>query len=180
MAERTRIVEHLIDGNNLLHACHVHGRGGAPIGREWLCELLGRWARQAGASVAIVFDGPPPREGLVVQMRATGINVTFSASRTADELIEEAIAAAARPLELRVVTTDRAIQHVARSRRCVCIDSEGFAEELFAAEPAPVPPPLPPRPEKPDRPSGADADAWLRQFGQDPDEPPDETELMRY
>lgn len=173
-------MECLIDGNNLLYAAHAYGPGGAPIGREWLCELLGRWARRTATSVVMVFDGPAPHEGLQGQMRATGIDVRFSAPRSADEVIEDHIAEAVRPGDLRIVTSDHAIQHAARARRCACVDSEVFAEELFAREASPPPHPPPQIPEKPAPPSQPETDAWLRGFEYNPDEPPDETDVMRY
>jgi hypothetical protein len=172
-------VDYLIDGNNLLHAVHPYGPG-APIGREWLCEILGGWARRTASSVAVIFDGAPPPAGLLGQMRATGLEVEFSAPQTADDVIEALIAAAVRPVELHVVTSDHAIQSAARARKCICVDSEVFAETLFApAEAAPPPPPAL-GPEKPDAPSPGESDQWLRQFDYDPDQPPDETDLMRY
>lgn len=171
---------HLIDGNNLLYASHAH-LPGPPAGRQRLCEILGRWARDRAAKVIIVFDGPRPRPGLEQQMRVADMQVIFSAPQSADEVIEDMIEQAAAPAQTRVVTSDRAIQSVARHRRCPCVESADFARELAAPAP-PTPdrqPPSPQPPEKPSEPGPLETDAWLREFEFDPDQPPDGADLMR-
>lgn len=174
-------MEYLIDGNNLLYTAHSHGPAPA-IGRERLCELVGRWAKRTTSRVTMIFDGPPPAPAFHQQMRAAGIEVLFSAPRSADEVIEDRIASAPLPVELCIVTSDHAIQSAARARRCRYVESDAFVEELFAPPLPPAAPPPPPSapPEKPSGPSPGESDGWLRQFDYDPDEPPDETDLMRY
>lgn len=174
---------YVIDGNNLLYAAHAEWPG-PPAGRQRLCELLGRWAAGASTELTVVFDGPAPGAGLCEQMRAGGITVVFSAGRSADEVIEEMIERAARPAEIRVVTSDRAIQSAARYRQCTCIEAADFARRLaspqlsFEAEKGSTePPPAPP--EKPEELKRQEAHDWLRRFDYDPDEPPDIADLMR-
>lgn len=171
---------YLIDGNNLLFAARA-GLPGPPVGRQQLCEVLGRWARRTGVDLTIVFDGPHPRPGLEQQMLAAKIGVVFSVPRSADEVIEEMIEGAPVPSQIRVVTSDRAIQSVARGRRCVCIESADFARELGAAprdegaaavEPPPPEKPGPLRPEE--------TEEWLRRFNLGPDQPSDDADLTRY
>ncbi|MFH0981087.1 MAG: NYN domain-containing protein [Planctomycetota bacterium] len=173
-------MDYLIDGNNLLYAAHAY-LPGPPIGRQQLCELLGRWGRRAATGLIVVFDGPRPPPGLEEQMRAANLAVVFSAPRSADEVIEEMIERASRPAQLHVITSDRAIQSAARYRRCPCTASADFARELAtpaATTPSEAPPPSPPT-EKPDRLLPEETNAWLREFDFDPDQPPDPTDLMR-
>ena len=113
-------------------------------------------------------------------MQTRRVRIEFSAPRSADLLIEELIEQAEQPSQMCVVTGDRAIQSVARRRRCVCVSSAAFARELAApAPPPPRPEPAPDAPEKPDGLRRDETDAWLRQFNFDPDEPPDENEWLR-
>ena len=169
---------YLIDGNNLLHAAHAHMPGPA-VGRQQLCEVLGRWACRTAADLTVVFDGPPPRPGLEQQMLATKIGVVFSVPRSADEVIEEMVERASAPAQIHVVTSDRAIQSVARRRRCVCLESADFARELGT-------PPQPrdddstatePPPEKPGPPRPEETEEWLRRF--DFSQPSDDADLGR-
>ena len=161
---------YLIDGNNLLYAAHRQ-LPGPEVGRQRLCELLGRWGRRERAELTVVFDGPRPPTGLEAQMRAGGVEVLFGVSRSADELIEEMIERSPAPANLRVVTGDRAIQSVGRRRRCPCIDADKFASGLIATPPPkPVGPKAPP--EKPEQISPAETEEWLRRFALD-SEPPE-------
>lgn len=169
---------YLIDGNNLLHAAHAH-MPGPPVGRQRLCELLGRWRVRNAVELTVVFDGPRPRPTLEQQMRAAGITIVFSAPRSADEIIEDMIEQARMPGQIHVVTGDRAIQSVARRRRCPCVESADFARELVVPTAPTEGEQVPPPPEKPDAMPREEADEWLRRFEYDPDEPPDDTDLMR-
>ena len=110
-------------------------------------------------------------------MRAAGLKVRFSAPRTADELIEETIEQSPTPGRIWVVTTDRAIQSVARHHRCRCTSSADFLIPLATPDTKPAPK-TPPTPTPRDESQEKNADHWLRTFGYDPDEPPDITDLM--
>ena len=160
---------YLIDGNNLLFAAHRQ-LPGPEVGRQHLCELLGRWGRGERADLTVVFDGPRPLPGLEAQMRAAGIRVLFGASRSADEVIEEIIERSPLPAELTVVTSDRAIQSVARRRRCECIDADQFATGMVAA-PEQDPPEHKRPPEKPGCISPAETEEWIRRFAADGEQP---------
>ena len=171
---------YLIDGNNLLHAAHAH-MPGPPVGRQRLCELLGRWGVRNATDLTVVFDGPRPRPTFERQMRAADITVIFSAPRSADEIIEEMIEQAPTPSDIHVVTGDRAIQSVARWRRCACVESADFARELAMPPPPARDEQVPqPPPEKPGAIPREETDEWLRRFEYDPDQPPDDTDLMRW
>lgn len=167
----------LIDGNNLLFAARQFAAL-RMIERDQLCRFIGRWARERDTEVRVVFDGPSPPLAVVHRMRASGVDVCFSGVRTADDVIVEILESAQASGGYTVVSSDHAIQHVARYRRAVGIDAEDFARELLVAEaPAEASPAVEP-PEKPDSLCRDEADEWLRRFGHDPDEPPDDTELM--
>jgi predicted RNA-binding protein with PIN domain len=165
------MAEHvIIDGNNLLYAMHAH----APIphvGRETMVKIIERWARQGDDDVTLVFDGPVPREGLARQMTSPRINVRFSAPDTADDVIVRMIHQVANPDNVRAISSDTAILHEARRKRCRYLDAVAFIQELF-------PPAGRPRPrtqgsaEKPDEVSPEEAEDWLEEFGLDDEEEP--------
>lgn len=183
--------EILVDGNNLLHA--ARDRGFFPlVGRETLVRIIAHWAKQSGTIVTIVFDGPAPASGLARQMAIAGVEVRYSAPRTADDDIVEAVARATRPRELGVVTADRAIRAEATRRKCQCLDITVFLEQLDEAwrqrppSPRPAPPPPskspkfdplsgstspPPPTEKPGRASPDDPMYELADEMDDPDDP---------
>jgi len=118
----------LIDGNNLLFALSSAGQD---AGRIKICRLV-RQMQSAGLHrrIRIVFDGPPPGR-LDEPVRADGVEVVFSASRKADELILRMIAEDSAPRQLVVVSTDREIRQAARRRRCRSVTSETFTRELI-------------------------------------------------
>lgn len=152
----------IIDGNNLLHAMHEH----APIphvARETMVKIIERWARTHDDDVTLVFDGPTPRGGLAKQMASDRMDVQFSAPVTADDVIVRLIHDARHPDTLRIVSSDTAIRHEARHRRCRDTTVLSFIEELFPPttkqEPATVAPP-----EKPDHVAPQEADDWLDTF----------------
>lgn len=158
----------IIDGNNLLYAMHAH----APlpnIGRETLVKVVERWARTGDDQVTLVFDGPIPREGLASQMSSPRMAVRFSTPKTADDVIVAEIHRAARPGNIRVVSSDTAIRREARYRRCRHTDAATFVAELF--------PPQKNQPadsvqekstrEKPETPSAKQIETWMELFGYD-------------
>jgi predicted RNA-binding protein with PIN domain len=159
----------IIDGNNVLHAAHAHAPCPA-VGRETLVKIVERWAADREDEVALVFDGPRPREGLARQMTSTRIDVRFSAPVTADDVIVEMIHRAKHPDLLRVVSSDSAIRHEAVFRRCQHVDAKTFVAELFPAETqSEVAEPV--GPEKPEAPTPEETDAWIKLFGASGDPP---------
>jgi predicted RNA-binding protein with PIN domain len=160
----------VIDGNNLLYNMHTH----APlpeVGRETLVKILERWVQEHRTVVTLVFDGPVPSGGLAQQMTSTHMTVKFSAPATADDIIVSMIEQAQQPTMLRVVSSDTAIQHAARHRRCQTTDAVAFIAELFPPEQASSIPPSSTRPnEKPEIVSPNETDKWLDVFGIDDDE----------
>jgi predicted RNA-binding protein with PIN domain len=163
--------EHIIiDGNNLLYNMHAHAPLPA-VGRETLVKILERWVREHGIVVTLVFDGPVPDGGLAHQMTSSYMTVKFSAPATADDIIVSMIEQAGLPAMLRVVSSDTAIQHAARHRRCQTTDAVAFIAELFPPEQASPTPPTSTQPaEKPEIVSPNETDKWLDVFGIDRDD----------
>ncbi len=160
--------EHLIiDGNNLLHAMHAH----APlpnVGRETLVRIIERWTAGSDRRVTLVFDGPVPRGGLATQMGSTRrletgstLTVRFSAPATADDVIVQTVRDARDPGAIRVVSSDRAIGHAAKYRRCRLTQAADFVAELWP-EPEKTADDAPSSSEKPTTDAG---DSWLDTFG---------------
>jgi len=180
----------IIDGNNLFHAIRDLAAA-TSIGREKLVRLIERWAQRGRRAATLVFDGPPPPGGLARQMSSPRIDVRFSGSRTADDVIVDLVNAAANPHEIRVVSNDSAIGHAARYRRCQHTLCDDFIRELYqdgdeqsgrtdsvSKKPGSSPPFG--GHEKPVAPSSDEAKRWLDTFGYDPDdkEPFDGSEAM--
>lgn len=171
----------LIDGNNLLYAMHAH----APmpsIGRETMVKVIERWARKGEFQVTLVFDGPEPRGGLAKQMASNHITVRFSSPQTADDIIVDMIKREKNPTSIRVITSDTAIRHEAKYRRCLHTTSVDFVHEIFAPDHTPTNT-LPPQEEKPQQLSAAEKQEWLDIFDDgdddnDEDEPFDGYESM--
>jgi predicted RNA-binding protein with PIN domain len=164
-------LQYLIDGNNLLHAVREAGLG-PPVGREGLCKLVSAWARRTETATTVVFDGLAPQTALAQQLQQPGITLQFSGPESADSVIEDYVARATVPVEITVVTTDRAIQHAVRYRRARAVDSQSFVEQLYD-RPQPDSPPTAPAPEKPDEISAAEAEEWLTRFSEDVEGLPD-------
>ncbi len=153
-----------IDGNNLLYAMHEH----APVpsvGRETLVRIVERWARTGQDDVTVVFDGPTPRGGMAAQLASPRIDVQYSAPKSADDIIIAQVKRAKNPGQVRVISSDTAIQYEARMRRCRATDCLAFIQELY-----------PPHSQKggkapqktdPKENLSQDADEWLNYFGLD-------------
>jgi uncharacterized protein len=129
----------LIDGYNLLHASDVFPPASAPPTLEqsrlalldFLVEHLP--AKQLPRAI-VTFDavGAPP--GLPREMNHRGLAVHFARrGGTADELLEELIAAEPDPRNLLVVSSDHRVQRAARQKGAEFVDSESWSRELRAA-----------------------------------------------
>ncbi|MBL8879827.1 MAG: NYN domain-containing protein [Phycisphaerales bacterium] len=163
----------LIDGNNLLFAAQAHDPE-RPIGRSALCKSIGEWAAQKRAAVEIVFDGPAPRDGLLEQIAADGVRVTFSgAGVSADDAIRRILELHSGTRHLLVVSTDREVAAAARRRGATTRKSDEFWPALVAQLAQPPRPRLEP-PEKRRGLSEHEAEQWLRDFGLDQPEAPPE------
>ncbi len=104
---------YLIDANNVLGGTDSTGP------RDRRAELVPRVAafcRRQGARATLVFDGRPFREDLVGPQHLGNVTLRFShAGSDADSVIEGLVKHHARPGELIVVTSDKALYERCRS-----------------------------------------------------------------
>lgn len=126
----------LIDGYNLLHATDIFscGKGGGALAqvRESLLAFLAKvLSPKLRGRTTIVFDAALAPLGLPRELTWEGISVRFSPrTGTADDLLEELIAAAADPRHLLVVSSDHRVQRAARQSGAQWIDSENWYAAL--------------------------------------------------
>jgi len=139
---------------------HALAGVGIDADRAELTKLLARLASQ-GHKVHVVYDGSAPADA---PSATAGVKVSYSGKRSADELMEQLIAADTAPRRLTVVSTDHRIRRAARRRRCRILTSEEFAVALSRASKAKAPrrdEPL----EKQVGPLPGSTQEWLREFG---------------
>jgi predicted RNA-binding protein with PIN domain len=128
----------LIDGYNLLNTSDIFPRGKgagtlAAAREELLKFLAAALPPKLRSRTTIVFDAALAPPGLPREQTWEGIAVRFAPRKaTADELLEELIAAAADPRHLLVVSSDHRVQRAARQRGAQWIDSEKWYAELVA------------------------------------------------
>jgi len=156
----------LIDGNNLMPAL---ADAGPEVGREGLCRLL-LPLLERGEAAHVVFDGPVPPAGVAAQIEQTGVKVTWSVDRTADEVILKLIGQDSAPKLLTVVSTDKEIRRAAERRRCKVVTSQEFAQKLLHIDAARQKPKAPKSPESRAKQRGLseqETRRWLKEFGLD-------------
>ncbi len=123
----------LIDGHNLIGQL-ADPRLDDPDDEEKLVRRLRAYRARVGEEITVYFDPgqtyfvPPRRSEAGITIRYAGLG------RQADQLIVRAITRHGHPQDLTVVTSDHAIQEIARSQGCRVLDSAEFAAEL--AQPA--------------------------------------------
>ena len=170
---RGAAVTYLIDGYNLMHASGL-ARRGLPAGAlhqargrflEWLADA----AKVRGAPIRVVFDAANTTSHSA-ESDHQGVRVRFARGRTADDDIEELLAAEAHPSGITVVSNDSRLRESARRRGAGFLSCEEFIDwAIDPRQPLTAPDPLPPRPEKPETvPSDAEQAALLAAFSQPP------------
>lgn len=161
----------LIDGYNLMHAAAFVGRGHGPGGLErsrqalldFVAESLDEKQRRA---TTVVFDAAQAPPGLPRWASYREITVRFAEKReTADELIEQLIAADSTPRRLVVVSSDHRLHRAARRRRATPVDSDRWYAEVLRRRAQRAP--KHPSQAKPDAADPADIEFWLEEFGDD-------------
>jgi predicted RNA-binding protein with PIN domain len=151
---------YLIDGNNVLGAL-----GGPAVpgdGRAAVLSQVAAFCRSRGARAILVFDGAPFRAELTAQELGR-VSVRFPRPGSdADEVIRGLIDRAARPAELTVVTSDKAVYSYARTRGAAALRAHEW-KALARRGPARRPRRMQREPsEKPEHES--DVEGWLRRF----------------
>ena len=153
---------YVIDGNNLL------GSWGGPAvpgdGRVEVLRRVAEFCRARGARATLVFDGAPFRAELGGQELGR-VSLRFpEQGKDADSLIRQILDRAARPAELTVVSSDKAVYSYARTRGATALR----AHDWNALARAPVRSPVQrrrmekERSEKPER--ETDIEGWLERF----------------
>jgi predicted RNA-binding protein with PIN domain len=157
-------VPYLIDGNNLL------GSWGGPAvpgdGRLEVVRRVAAFCRSRGGRATIVFDGAPFRPDLGAQELGR-VSLRFPPpGQDADTVIRDLVERAARPRDLILVSSDKALYSFARSRGASAWTARDWNARARGA---------PPRGrqaraatahgEKPER--ETDVEGWLRRFSGD-------------
>lgn len=160
----------LVDGYNLLHASGQFGSPSDPptleTARRVLLDYLTQHLTERERSrTTIVFDGKDAPPGLPAVGTYEKMHIEFSRRKTtADQLIAEMIAAEKDPRQLRVISSDHAVQRAARQRGVASADSEAWLRELRQTKiqtQTPAEKCEPPQ-------SAADVQHWLREFSPPP------------
>ncbi len=156
---------YLIDGNNLL------GSWGGPAirgdGRVEVVRRVAEFCRARGAQGILVFDGAPFRPELGDQALGR-VTVRFPAEgRDADSVIRDVLDRAARPAEIVVVTSDRALYSYARTRGASVLRAHEWNALARGATPAPHRRrgASATQGDKPER--ETDIEGWLRRFSRE-------------
>jgi predicted RNA-binding protein with PIN domain len=156
---------YLIDGNNVL------GSWGGPAvpgdGRMEVVRRVAAFCNARGARALLVFDGAPLRPELGDQELGR-VSLRFAAQgQDADSVIRAIVDAAARPAEILVVTSDKALYSYARTRGASVLRAHewnalarGATPRTRRRRPSPSA-----RTEKPDR--ETDVEGWLKRFSRE-------------
>jgi predicted RNA-binding protein with PIN domain len=143
---------YLIDGYNLAHAMNLlPARSAQRALKRARVRLLDHLAQTAPEeSIRVVFDAQAAPRGAPTRLDHQGIVVLFSNGATADDLIEDLIAAEPDPRRLHVVSDDHRIRRAAGRRGCGVVGCLDFLEKLLVPAKHPeAPSPPPPEDEKP-------------------------------
>jgi predicted RNA-binding protein with PIN domain len=142
------------DGNNLIGLAVSHARNARETRRSFLSTLSG-YARTRGGRFLVFFDGDDPDRS----MPPPGVQVHYSAPLSTDENIIRRLEAVPTPGEVIVVTNDRSLQAVCKTRGGKVMNWEGFLDRMKSSfrEREPIP----------GREESVDMEEWLRYFGLD-------------
>jgi predicted RNA-binding protein with PIN domain len=153
----------IVDGNNVMGQTPGWHRD-KPAARRDLVRRLADFARTKKARVTVVFDGEPDR--LMPEASAfRGVKILYSdRGSDADTRIKNMVEASSDPRGLKVVTSDRHLAFLVRSRGAAVIRSGEFRRQMEEAAQSDN--------SEQDREKfeADDLDEWLRYFGATPDE----------
>jgi predicted RNA-binding protein with PIN domain len=157
----------LIDGYNLMHAVGLLPRGTIPQGkleraRTRFLDWLATSSKGRAARLRVVFDAQNASSSSP-ETEHKSIQVLFSFRQTADDVIEDLLAAAGLPSRVTVVSNDTRLQAAGHRRGAAVKTCQQFVDWLIE-EPSGAASPLP-EAEKPEPNVSADEmDAWLSAF----------------
>ena len=119
----------LVDGHNLIAKMPDINLDEADD-EERLVRKLRQYRARTGRKITVIFD-PGVAFQLPRQRTESGLTVQYaSPGKTADALIINRLRKARNPQQILVVTSDRAIQQVARQVKARVISADGFAQTL--------------------------------------------------
>ncbi len=151
----------LVDGYNVIGRGRRWGLALSAEDKEKrLLDLLARWRDRTGKreEVTVVFDGS---YASLARGRTSfshrGIGVEYAIGRSADDALVAKVARAARARDLKVVSSDQAVQREVRRHGARMLSSEEFLEGIARAL-------TPAEGEKPEAPAGGELEEWLRIF----------------
>jgi predicted RNA-binding protein with PIN domain len=149
---------YLVDGNNLLGSWG--GPRGADDRRAEVVRRLAAFCRARRVRATVVFDGHPLRPDMAVQDLGPLTLRVPPPGEDADTVIRRIVERAARPAELIVVTSDKALYSYVRTLGASVLRAHewnALERQLVAAGAARE------GAEKPERED--DVEGWLRKFG---------------
>lgn len=154
---------YIVDGNNVMGQTPGWHRDKSGARRR-LVEQLAVFARVKKARVTVVFDGAPDK--LMPEASAyRGVKIFYAEKGSnADARIERLVESSPDPRGLVVITSDRHLAFVVRSRGAAVVRSGEFRKQIehaIASNPAP---------EDGEQYEVGDVNAWLRYFGEENDE----------
>jgi len=154
---------YIVDGNNVMGQTPGWHRD-KPGARRNLVEQLARFARAKKARVTVVFDGEPDR--LMPEASAyRGVKIFYAEKGSnADARIERIVESSPDPRGLAVVTSDRHLAFVVRSRGAAVVRSGEFRKQIERAIASAT------LLEDGEQYEVGDVDAWLRYFGEEKDD----------
>jgi len=127
----------LVDGYSVLHFWprlrKLAGRS-LELQRDALIHVLQQYGDATDCSVTVVFDGYAAKHKPGQTAPTPGIEVLFSDSgKTADDVIERMVGTAARPGNIRVVTSDNIERDTVEMLGAQSVSTELFETEVTAA-----------------------------------------------
>lgn len=159
-------MRYLIDGYNLLHAIGLArtygGRAGWDRARGQLLDWLADRHGVHAADVTVALDAQTARGAGLIAETHRGLRVLRKPGRSADDLIEDLLAAEASPGTLTVVSNDARVRAAAVRRGCPLLKCGEYVDALM--QPARAAAPTEP-PEKDESATPAEMAAWEKAFG---------------
>lgn len=168
-------MRYLIDGYNLMYAGGLLGKRFGPKGfrtvrTRFLNDLVDALGPLDASQTTVVFDASAAPFDVPRSTPHKGLTVIFAVeNESADERIEQLIAANSVPKTLTVVSSDHRIRKAATRRKALAVTADEFWDQLDARkrrrlrEPL-AEPPAAPRPAA--VPLSAEESAyWLHEFG---------------
>ena len=159
-----------VDGYNLIFAAS-HRMGGFDIeateaAREKLLGMLAKYRSVKSGKLLVLFDGGAESAGLPRRVFQKGLDVLYSdPDRQADDDIKTTVSHDGNPRDIRVVTSDRAIQNFVKRFGAQVVESRAFLDEMNSALEENALPQNEPI-EKYEGPPAGETDYWMRVFGE--------------